>query len=126
MLNQNNKASGIGSFWFGFALGVGATSAAAFLLGTKKGRILLKNALEISENLEENLILLGEELEETLVEKGSHIREELRDLPKAVANEVTHLKKEHSSLGGLLQKIKTLSPRPVKKFFARDGKFVNR
>lgn len=124
-LDQNNK-QGVGSFWFGFALGVGATSAAAFLLGTKKGRLLLKNALELSENLEENLLLLGEELEETLVEKGSHIREELKDLPKTVANEVSHLKKDHRSLGGLLQKIRTLSPSPVKKFFAREGKIVDR
>lgn len=100
MQNQNSKPQPAGNFWFGFALGASATAAVSFLLGTKKGRKFLKEVLDLSENLEENLLILGEELEETIAEKGSEIKDGLKQLPK-----------QHHSLGGLLQKIKTLSPR---------------
>lgn len=122
--NQQNNYPKINNFFFGFALGAGVTAAAAFLLGTKKGRKILKNALELSENLEENLLILGEELGETLAEKGIEIKEELKNLPKQAVGAVSHLKKEHHGLDSLLHKIKTLSPAPVKKFFAKEGKIL--
>ena len=136
MLNQNqakldqnqpnpNNHHQVNNFFFGFALGVGAAGAAAFFLGTKKGRKMLKSALELSENLEENLLLLGEELGQTLAEKGIDLREELKNLPKQVTTTVSHFKKEHHGLDGLLHKIKALSPSPVKKFFAKEGKIIN-
>lgn len=121
-LDQNHK---VVNFWFGFALGVGLTSTAAFFLGTKKGRKLLKQALEMSENFEENLKLLGQEIGENLAEKGADIKEELKELPKRLENSLSHIKKEHRGLEGILNKIKTLSPKPVKRFFAKDGKILN-
>jgi len=126
-LDQNDQNHNIGNFWFGFALGVSLTSAAAFFLGTKKGRKSLKNVLELSEDFEENLLILGSELEEALVEKGGELKEELKELPKVIQKNVAHLEKKHHGLGGLLEKIKTLSPSSqTKKFFAKEGKIINR
>jgi hypothetical protein len=49
MKNQNNHPS---NFWFGFALGTASAAAAAYLLGTTKGRETLKKLVEMSEHIE--------------------------------------------------------------------------
>ncbi len=91
MLNQNqaqpdpHKTSNL---WLGFMFGAAVTTALGFFLGTKKGRQTLKQLLEISENLEENILILGEELEE-MVGQTDH-------------------KKDKPSLGNLLDKMKIL------------------
>lgn len=51
------------NFWFGFSLGVLTVGAFVYFFGTKKGRKTLKNLLEITENLEENLTQLIQEIE---------------------------------------------------------------
>jgi len=111
MLDQNNKKT---NFWFGFTLGAGSIAVSAFLLGTKKGRQLLKKAIDFSENLEENLVLLGEELEEIIVEKGQEIKEDLKK---------SH-PKDKPTFSNILTKIKTLtfSQQKGKKFFVKEGK----
>lgn len=123
MLSQNPdpNAHKVSNFWFGFAVGASLTSTAAFLLGTKKGRKFLKQTLELSEDLEENLLVLGEELGENLAEKREELEKELKTLPKHIDETVTHIRKEHRGFDAILNKIKTLSPRPVKKFFAKDN-----
>ncbi len=69
MTSQNHHK--LTQFWFGFALGTVAIGAGAFLFGTKKGRSVLKNLMEYSENLEENLVSLGEEIGEGFGDKQS-------------------------------------------------------
>lgn len=64
--NQPNKSSAL---WFGFALGAVGGATVAYFFGTKRGRKLLKQMLDLTENLDDNLAEVIEELgEET--EKG--------------------------------------------------------
>lgn len=92
-MHDQNKSS-LTNFWFGFSLGAITLTIAGYLLGTKNGRILLKKILELSENLEENLLLLGEELEENILEK-SQADQTFKSTPKI-----------HSTLRDVLEKIK--------------------
>lgn len=123
MLNQNPDPNPhkVSNFWFGFAVGASLTSAAAFLLGTKKGRKFLKQTLDLSEDLQENLLLLGEEFAENLADKREEVEKELKTLPKHIDETVTHIRKEHRGFDAILNKIRTLSPKPVKKFFAKEN-----
>lgn len=79
MPNQNEHKTS--HLWLGFAFGTATTLTLTFLLGTKKGREILKKLLEVSENLEENLLALGEELEEELLKKGKEFKKDLKTLP---------------------------------------------
>ncbi len=49
MDDQSHKKS---NFWFGFALGMTASTAALYFFGTKKGRENLRTFLELTEDLE--------------------------------------------------------------------------
>lgn len=49
MQNQSNKTN---NFWFGFALGMTASTAALYFFGTKKGRENLRRFLDLTEDLE--------------------------------------------------------------------------
>ena len=94
-------------FWSGFALGAGALTLIAFLLGTKKGREFLKKALDISENLEDHVRdLLEEKGEEGFIEE---IKEKVQEIPN------------YTGLGNIIDKIKSLTDRkPEKKVFTKD------
>ncbi len=75
--------------------------------------------LEVSENLEENLLGYLEELEEELEDKGSSVQEELKKIDKAAA----------PTLMNVLDKMKILSPRTekkVKKFFFKENRLVEK
>lgn len=63
MVEITNKNLRANNFWFGFSLGVIGVSVLVYFFGTKKGRKTLKNLLEITENLEENLSQLIKEIE---------------------------------------------------------------
>ncbi len=108
-LDQNNHK--LSSFWFGFLLGGLLTGSAAFLLGTKQGRKTLKKVLEMSENIEETLKDLFDEYGDEIREKGVELLDNLKDLPK----NHTHASPQTSTLYGLLDKIKILSPTTQKK-----------
>lgn len=56
---RNNRHEG-GNFWFGFSLGTIVMALLAYFFGTKHGRSLLKQMMDFTENLEENLQLLIE------------------------------------------------------------------
>ncbi|MDO8609420.1 MAG: hypothetical protein Q7R95_02645 [bacterium] len=111
---QNQNKHFINNFWFGFLLGAGATGAAAFFFGTKNGRKTLQKLLDLSENIEENLIYLAEEFGEEIKEKGIEITQEItKTVPK----------KEESTLNQLLRKMSSLSPQSqskIKKFFIKE------
>jgi hypothetical protein len=102
------------NFWFGFAFGGLTLGALTFFLGTKKGRQTLKKVLEVSENLEEDLLTYGQEL----LEKGDDLKETAANLVGA--------KQTHFSLGGLLDKMRVFSPRTkekqAKRFFFKENK----
>ena len=108
MESRNKSAS---TFWFGFALGTSVAVGAAFLLGTKKGRQTLQKVLDMSENLEENIMSIMEEIEERIVDEDV--------TPQLEENKP---KQSHSSIHSLLNKIKFLSPgsSKEKKFFVKD------
>ncbi|MBI2641148.1 hypothetical protein HYW87_00955 [Candidatus Roizmanbacteria bacterium] len=101
------------NFWFGFALGALAIGGMTFLLGTVKGRKTLQRLLEVSENLEENILLLGEEVEEALLE------------PAKNHTPLSPQKSETSTLGKILDKIKIHYPAHVnkqgKKYFIKNS-----
>lgn len=103
MPNLNNlkaeEKHKLSNFWTGFAVGSVLVSASALMLGTKKGRETLKKLLEISENLEENLLSLAEEAEEKIFQKTDDIK---NNFDKATERNKTHL-------GTLLDKIKIFS-----------------
>jgi predicted transcriptional regulator len=48
-MSEEQRAS---NFWFGFSLGVSASAAAIYFLGTKRGRENLKKLIELTEDLE--------------------------------------------------------------------------
>ncbi len=71
----------ISNLWLGFAFGAITTSVVAFLLGTKKGREILKKLLELTENLEENILIVAEEIEETLIDKAEKLKTSAKEKP---------------------------------------------
>lgn len=110
MENQNKPQ--VSNFWFGFLIGSTIAASTAFLLGTKNGRKTLSKLLELSENLEENIVLLAEELGEEFKLKAQELNIEI---PKAN-------KKDRSTIGTILNKISNLSPQQSKKqkFFIKE------
>jgi gas vesicle protein len=69
MKDQNKSPS---NFWFGFSLGMIAAVAATYLIGTKKGRELLKKIVDLSEHFPEKLPELVEELEKVFTGKNNN------------------------------------------------------
>jgi len=107
----------LSNFWSGFALGSIGVTIAAFLFGTKKGRKLLKNILEISENLEENLLQITMDLEKEVSKNPFPVIEELlkASYDKKGSGKLT--------INSLLNKIKDFSPghkKSIKSFFVKE------
>jgi len=119
MKNKNNHNTS--PFWFGFALGTLTIGAGAFFFGTKKGRKMLHQMLEYTENLEENLLVLGEEFEEKYGDKleklGVHIKGKIGSKASAPISEQ---KPENSSLGGILEKVKGFRSKQKKQVFVKE------
>jgi len=121
MENQNEHK--LSSFWFGFLLGGAVTGSAAFFLGTKQGRKTLKRLLEMSEDMEGTIQDFFEEYGEEIREKGAELLEEVKKLPKNHTNTPS----PGSTIHGILDKIKILSPgtqKKVKRFFVKEGKII--
>lgn len=83
---RNNHPS---NFWSGFFFGAVFALLMSFFLGTRKGREYLRKILEISENLEENLILLLKEIEDIEFTKNMDHKEirdnkEIKSLPNII------------------------------------------
>ncbi len=104
----------LSNFWLGFAFGAIMAGGAAYLLGTKQGRKMLHELLELSEDWEKNLADILEEVSEVVEEKGGEILDEVRKLPAPAKN--------HTSLQSLLNKMRTLSPqsKKEKRFFVKE------
>jgi Sec-independent protein translocase protein TatA len=97
MLNNNQKQNPAGNFWFGFVLGGILGVSCLFLLGTKKGRRLLKKTLEASEELENYLAEMVTEIEEKVEESKEKLENKL---PKTTPSKTvdTVLQKIRSAL----------------------------
>lgn len=102
MENQNKHKSS--NFWNGFALGAAVASLTTFLLGTKKGRVLLHKTLELSENLEEHILSISEELGHELMQQ--------HEFPSKSTDQT---QKYQPILQTVLEKIKSLSPQRLDK-----------
>lgn len=89
-MKKQNESS-LTNFWFLFALGTAAGVTVSFLFGTKKGRELLKTALENTENIEGKIAeLIGD------IEKND-----------ASAKNEPVVQALHSGLDLLIDKLKT-------------------
>ena len=100
MADQNNPHPATG-FWFGFALGTLSLGGGLLLFGTKKGRKMVQQLLEFTENFEENAFTVLEQVQEKAEEFAPLIKEEfLKPQPPP----------PKSGIGGLLSRIKSLSP----------------
>lgn len=89
-MKKQNESS-LTNFWFLFALGAAAGVTVSFLFGTKKGRALLKTALENTENIEEKIAgLVGDMEKNDASEKSEPVMQVL-----------------HSGLDLLIDKLKT-------------------
>ncbi|KKQ01604.1 MAG: hypothetical protein US11_C0006G0046 [Candidatus Roizmanbacteria bacterium GW2011_GWA2_36_23] len=116
MEKQNNHP--VSNFWFGYLLGSITVGAGVFFFGTKKGRKTLSKLLELSENLEENIMTLLEELEENIEEKGQIVQAEAKKIER-----------NSPTISYLLDKMKLFSPhheKKVKKFFVKEGKIIEK
>lgn len=89
--NHNNPSN----LWFGFAIGITSGTLLAFLFGTAKGRRLLQQALDASENLEETLKNIIH-----TIEHGPELNDDYAS-PKQKAN--------HTGLSTLIDKIKSVA-----------------
>jgi len=111
------KNSRVSNFWFGFGLGIIFTIFSVFLFGTKKGRKSLKNFLDFSENIEENLFQMLEELKNTPPTSSSE-------------NKKNQNSETKSTLLKIIDQIKFLtypeSKKQTKKFFVKEGKIVEK
>lgn len=109
----------ISNFWSGFILGGMTLGGLVFAFGTKKGRKMMEQALEMSEDWEKNM----SEIVNNLSDKIKH------DLPqglKTLEKNVTKIEKKSPTIHLIMEKMKTLSPlqenKPTKKFFTKDKK----
>lgn len=60
MENRNSYKSG--ALWFGFALGITSGVALSFLFGTKKGRKILNQIIELAEDVENEGVFIFREI----------------------------------------------------------------
>jgi gas vesicle protein len=121
MESQNQHK--LSSFWFGFLLGGAITGSTAFFLGTKQGRKTLKKLLEMTEDMEGTLQTFFEEYGNEIREKGAELFDEVKKIPK----NLNPISSTSSTIHGILDKIKILSPstqKKVKRFFVKEGKII--
>ena len=107
---SKHKAS---NFWFGVALGMTASGAALYLLGTKKGRDALKKVIDFAENAD---------IEKVLEEVVANFEDGV-EKTKEVAGELQSSAGKHGSgLHSLIDKIGSFSreDKKDKRFFVKD------
>lgn len=95
MLNNNQKPRLENNFWSGFLLGGILGAGCLFLLGTKKGRQILKK-----------MIKSAEELEESLAEIIGDLEEKIEENQKKMENKIAEVIPE-KNISSVLQKIKS-------------------
>lgn len=109
------------NFWFGFALGTISALSCTYLLGTKKGRDVLKKILECVENLGPNTLDLSVLMERVTAEIGG--KTSTSDLPNSssAASSATT-----NDIGQVMNKIRSIAQpnKFVKKFFAKGGELL--
>jgi len=107
------------NFWSGFILGGMTLGGLVFAFGTKKGRKMMKQALEMSEDWEKNLLEIVNSL-------SDEIKQELPEGLKTLEKNVAKIEKKSPTINLIMEKMKTLSPssekKPTKKFFTKDKK----
>jgi gas vesicle protein len=114
-MKKHDNAPHNTNFWFGFALGSITLSAAAYLLGTKKGREKLKKLVEYADTVED----LPEEFFALLPAIKEMLKQESEKAEK------TTPASEHSSpgqsLASILEKVKSTAEemKEEKKFFSK-------
>jgi hypothetical protein len=118
------KRQKVSNFWFGFSLGILFTAFFTFLFGTKKGRKILKNFLEYSENYEENFRHFLEKIK-FLVKEEFLEKEGFNDNKKNNHQE----KKVNLGFSEIIGRIKYLAhpvKKQTKKFFVKEGRIVEK
>lgn len=109
------------NFWFGFALGSITLTAAAYMIGTKKGREKLKQLLEYAETMQdmpEELFALLPTIKEMLKKENGKDSSEIN----TSSNNETIPEQIGSSLESLIEKVKNNSEekKDTKKYFIKS------
>jgi hypothetical protein len=108
------------NFWFGFALGSITLTAAAYMLGTKKGREKLKQLIEYAdtmENMPEELFALLPTIKDMLRNGGNKPEvEEPAHQPESIPEQI------ESSLESIIEKVKNTAEekKDTKKYFIKS------
>jgi len=107
------------NFWFGFALGSITLTAAAYMLGTKKGREKLKQLLQYADTIEdmpEELFQLLPKIKEMLKNDSHQDKAEELEKKESFSDQVTQ------SLESIIEKVKSNSEeaKPEKKYFVKS------
>ncbi len=108
------------NFWFGFALGTVSALSLTYLLGTKKGRDVLKKTLESIENLDPHAIDLTALMERITTEIAGKTSTQGLPVGSSPASSST------TDVGQVMNKIRSIAQpnKFVKKFFAKGGKLL--
>lgn len=116
MRNEEKDTRSGGNYWSGFFIGAVFGLGIFFLLGTKKGREILKRALELSQEIEEKVSDIADELEE----RGQEGKKSSKKIEKETSTSAG------DNLNSVLKKIKSAMPSKdeVKKYFVKDGKVL--
>lgn len=89
------------NFWFGFSLGVSTLLVLSYLLGTRKGREMVRRVLKAAEEIDDNILVL---LEKYVEGKGRKIVSE--DNPTRVFNQKAANEGRKKEVHLILNKIK--------------------
>lgn len=112
MKNNNTPQT---NFWFGFAFGAIAIGGLGYLVGTSKGRNVLKKILETAENYNGDINPIIKEITKELSNKLEDLSFNQETENKELPVEEPHQDKPTGTLNSVLNRIKTLSPLNQKK-----------
>ena len=107
---SKHKAS---NFWFGFALGITASGAALYLLGTEKGREALKKIIDFAEKTD---------IEKVLEEVVAKFEAGIEKTKERAQEHHSTQGKQNSGLHSLIDKIESFSSedKKNKRFFVKE------
>jgi hypothetical protein len=110
MTNQNKTTPS--NFWFGFAIGTASAVGIGYLLGTKKGRSVLKSVIEYAEEL-------GEDPEQFMELLNTVLDSASKSTPDT--GDTNPIQQTFTSLGSVLERVKNLQEeRQKKRFFSKN------
>lgn len=99
------------NFWFGFAFGAITIGGLGYLVGTEKGRKILKKILETAENYDGDINPIIKEISKELSGKLEDLSLNPESDNHELPTEEPKQDKPTGTLNSVLHRIKTLSPK---------------